>query len=300
MQANKVDLLTSPWADSFHELLSMAENDLILASPYITHQGLEMVKKAVEKFPSSSRPNTHVITNLKLDNMLSRSVDVSALANFVEQVPNAKVSYLPSLHAKIYVADDKLAVVTSANLTGQGLYQNQEYGVLLSCPNLVGKVRAHANKLFSLGNVVSPDSLIMLADQVDKMQQTYRDMQRSARRKLKELLQQQQEQTQLQLFEVRAEGMTTHAILCRTILYLLEQHGPLPTRELNPLVQQLHPDICDDTEDRIIRGVHFGKKWKHHVRNAQVSLRRKGLIVAAEKRWALTEKATAMGETMFV
>jgi len=50
-------------------------------------------------------------------------------------------------------------------------------------------------------------------------------------------------------------------------------------------VQQIHPDLCDDTIDRVIDAVHFGKKWKHYVRNAQQALKRKGLIDFDGQRW---------------
>ncbi len=57
------------------------------------------------------------------------------------------------------------------------------------------------------------------------------------------------------------------------------------TIELHPLIQHIHPDLCDDSIDRVIEGVHFGKKWKHYVRNAQQALRRKGLIDFDGQRW---------------
>ena len=44
-------------------------------------------------------------------------------------------------------------------------------------------------------------------------------------------------------------------------------------------VAAIHPDLCDDSVDRVINGIHFGKKWKHAVRTAQQSLKNKGTIV---------------------
>ena len=57
------------------------------------------------------------------------------------------------------------------------------------------------------------------------------------------------------------------------------------TEELHPLVQLLHPDLCDDSVDRVIDGEHFGKKWKHYVRNAQQYLKRHGEIRFDGSRW---------------
>jgi hypothetical protein len=54
-------------------------------------------------------------------------------------------------------------------------------------------------------------------------------------------------------------------------------------------VEGTHPDLCDNSIDRVINGVHFGRKWKHMLRNAQVFLRRKGLIELYDKKWRLVE-----------
>lgn len=62
------------------------------------------------------------------------------------------------------------------------------------------------------------------------------------------------------------------------------------TGELNPLIQQLIPDLCDDMIDRVIGGVHFGKKWKHFVRIAQQALKRDGIIVRSETgHWVMVQ-----------
>ncbi len=84
--------------------------------------------------------------------------------------------------------------------------------------------------------------------------------------------------TKLELLKAHAKGKTTHGIFCDTIRYLFEQHGPLSTAALHPSIQQLQPDLCDDSIDRVIDGVHFGKKWKHYVRNSQQALKRQGAV----------------------
>ena len=75
-----------------------------------------------------------------------------------------------------------------------------------------------------------------------------------------------------------------HAIFSDAILHLLRRR-PMSTIDLNRAIQQIHPDLCDDSVDRVIDGQHFGKKWKHIVRNAQVFLRRKGAIQLVGKKW---------------
>ena len=60
-------------------------------------------------------------------------------------------------------------------------------------------------------------------------------------------------------------------------------------QQLDLTVRELVAGYEYDGVDRVIYGVHFGKKWKHHVRNAQQQLARQGRIVRQDDgRWTLT------------
>ncbi|MFQ6007779.1 MAG: hypothetical protein ACE5K8_02400, partial [Candidatus Zixiibacteriota bacterium] len=65
-----------------------------------------------------------------------------------------------------------------------------------------------------------------------------------------------------EVLRARAAGRAPHAIFAEAILYLL-RIGPATTEELHAKIQAIHPDLCDDSIDRVIDGRHFGKKWKH-------------------------------------
>jgi hypothetical protein len=60
----------------------------------------------------------------------------------------------------------------------------------------------------------------------------------------------------------------------------------LMTVTLHDLIEQIHPDLCDNSVDRIIDGKRFGKKWKHAVRTAQQQLKRKGLVTIENGAWS--------------
>ncbi|MEA3311361.1 MAG: hypothetical protein U9Q76_03990, partial [candidate division WOR-3 bacterium] len=83
-----------------------------------------------------------------------------------------------------------------------------------------------------------------------------------------------------------ADGRSTQSVFKRAILYVLER-GALRTVDLHPIIQNLHPDLCDDSIDRVINGMHFGKKWKHHVRSTQQALKREGKIRYDGEKWHL-------------
>ena len=84
-----------------------------------------------------------------------------------------------------------------------------------------------------------------------------------------------------------------HTVFADTIVYLLRRHGSLPTVAMHPLIERIHPDLCDNSVDRVIDGKRFGKKWKHAVRTAQQQLRKKGLVELVNGRWQLTGGRTA-------
>ena len=73
----------------------------------------------------------------------------------------------------------------------------------------------------------------------------------------------------------------------RTILYLLRD-GPMATTEIHSHIQNIHPDLCDDDIDRVINGIHHGKRWKHLVRAAQKHLKDREMIDRSGRKWHLT------------
>ncbi|HYE57785.1 MAG TPA: hypothetical protein VD948_04735, partial [Rhodothermales bacterium] len=73
----------------------------------------------------------------------------------------------------------------------------------------------------------------------------------------------------------------------RAILYVLRRDGPLTTPEIHKRVRVMLPDLCDDSEDRVIAGKHFGKLWKHRVRIAQSYLKRQGQLRLSGSLWSV-------------
>ena len=150
----------------------------------------------------------------------------------------------------------------------------------------------------TLGAEVSLLQLTQLADISAQLRHHHSQVLASARRSFQDAFQEQIAEAEETLLELRAKSSQSNsAIFSRTILYLLKR-GPLPTKELHPLVQKIHPDLCDDRIDRVIQGVRFGKRWKHMVRNAQQSLKEQGLIKFDGRKWNLTTPASSSGQPL--
>ena len=291
--APAIELLSGPWDEQLLGLVRSAQHDLCLVSPFLRREPLKLIAKTIGERPSDSGLSVSVITNLSESSLLDASLDVAALARFADQVSHSNVVHLPALHAKVYIADTSAAIVTSANLTNGGLWRNREYGVLLRDEGVVSNLRRDMRDYAALGNVVECSMLKALAGETERLHEAQVEAELStdsaARARLRDLL----ADTRTLVLRARARGKTTTGILTDTILYLLQHQGPLTTQAMHPHVRGLHPDLCDDRIDRVIDGVHFGKKWKHHVRNAQQQLRRQGRIERlADGRWAMTDASS--------
>lgn len=228
-----------------------------------------------------------ILTDLSRDNLLSGATDVFALSGVLRACPTTKLRFLPSVHAKIYIADERCAVITSANLTDAGLLRNLEYGVLFDDHDTVRAVGNDLHQYAALASPIDRAQLDSLATAVGELREVQRAAERSLRAKIRREFNRRLRQIDYDLLRARASGRTPHAIFADSILLLLRKR-PMSTIDLNEAIQRIHPDLCDDSVDRVINGQHFGKKWKHGVRTAQVFLRRRGDVRLENGLWRLT------------
>jgi hypothetical protein len=179
--------------------------------------------------------------------------------------------------------------VTSANLTQPGITGNLEYGVAFSDEIVVREIRRDLQGYAQLGARVGTSEIEVMLRETAELKQAFLRAERSIRVEARRAFREKLEAAHVRLLRQRVKGTTTHAILSDTILFLLAR-GPLRTTELHPLIQQLHPDICDDSIERVIDGVRFGKRWKHYVRTAQQFLKRTGRIRYSGEQWHLVPR----------
>jgi hypothetical protein len=185
------------------------------------------------------------------------------------------VSSLEKLHAKVYIIDEKNAIITSANLIYGGLKSNFEYGVLIDDKTTIKTVKKDVLDYAALGLVYDKDFLIKIHEESKKIEkaQDKKETLRNAS-ELKMMLEQQQKIDTL--FANRYEDRDTiHSIFTKTIKFLLEKNKQLTTEEIYMLVQDIHPEMCNDNR----KYKNGEKKWKIEVRQARFALQRKGIVV---------------------
>jgi HKD family nuclease len=269
-------LLARDWKSDLANLFHSVNKRLIVSSPYVTQEG---AKHLLSNLPPNRIQSIHLdfLTDLSPVNIYQASTDPDAIHNLAEIIPNFKLMHLPRLHAKAYIADSQNAIVTSANLTAGGLERNYEYGLLTNSTSFVSRISEEITEYSELGAFVSIKNLIEYCEITKNLRKVYKQQQRSIQYTLRKEFERYSLSAEDSLIRLRLAGGAMHTVFAKTILYLLRRFGAMPTICLHPRIQQIHPDLCDDTVDRIIDGRHFGKKWKHAVRTAQQQLKKQNL-----------------------
>ncbi len=212
--------------------------------------------------------------------------DASAISGLVEELDRVEVRFIPGLHAKVYVADEVEAIVTSANMTFRGLRENLEYGVVVKGKATLRKVRADLHAYALLGSQVGLAELRVLRDVAAELSELRRRLEKTLERRLSREFEWRVAEADEKILRIRVGGRSAHAIFCDAILHVLKD-GPRRTAEMHGDIRRLLPDLCDDQVDRVIDGERFGKKWKHAVRSAQQHLKRRGLASYESGFWSL-------------
>ena len=264
-------------------MASGANQSVLIAAPYIKYD------EAVW-FCGLLNSDVEVITlaNLNAEAVSASTLDVSALRCLAEASTAARLIALSSLHAKVYVADEKAAIVTSGNLTRTALDSNFEYGVLFQESGLVRHLRKDMLSYARLGSQVDVNTLAELAPLETELRRARAGIASSASRGAKHRFDKVMKQARPVLASIQVGSRSAHAVFGEAIQFILAR-GPQTTKAIQQEVSRLLPTLCDDGEYLIIKGERYGKAWKRRFRHAQLHLKRKGVVAynASTKMWSL-------------
>ena len=270
--------IRSPWRSELVRLVRSAERSIAVLAPYMTRGGMETV---VEEIRHPDEVSVFLGTTFSLESVISGSMDIRAVSWAYENLPCLRVTHIPRLHAKVYVADVAAAIVTSGNLTTASLLHNNEYGIGIRDPETVQAIRSDVADYAALGSPASRAFVLRLHRLASRFvsEAGGGDAERQAE-KAKSAF-------DLELRRLRGDaGEARTAIFARTVIHVL-RGGPMKTVDIHQMVRDIQPDLCDDDEERVINGVRFGKRWKHDVRNAQQRLKQQGQIALVDGQWRL-------------
>lgn len=138
-------IIKTPWKKEFLELVSNSKSSIKITSPFLKENICNDIIKVKQ-----TKSKIELITKFNLNNAYRGSLDLSAIENIINS--SGKVSNYSKLHSKIYLFDDKKAVITSANLTNGGLLNNYEYGVYLDDKAVISNIVSDFNLISSNEN----------------------------------------------------------------------------------------------------------------------------------------------------
>ena len=216
-------LIRSPWNDYWSEIIESAQRSLLLCSPYVGAGPCRRLRESLLRRSKAACFKILMITDLSRDNLLGGATDAAAIFDLMETVPNMRVRFLPSLHAKVYIADEDSAVITSSNLTDNGLSRNYEYGVFLSDPADVRTINDDITSYGLLGSEISGTALKNLAATADELRGLYKKADRSAKHEARREFEKRLRQADDEILSLRAAGRAPHAVFMDAVLYLLNK-----------------------------------------------------------------------------
>ena len=267
-----IRVLTRGWRADLAGVARAARRSLLVAAPYIKDDEAAWLCGQL-------RPGVAVLTlaNLDTDAVSSAALDVAALGRLAEASPASRLVALPSLHAKVYIADETAAIVTSGNLTRAALDRNIECGVLLDEPDPVRALRAEMQSFTHLGSELDAEALRDLAPIEAELRRTRAGADAAgspeARREFARVLR----EARPEFVAAPIGDRSVPAMFRDAVRFVLARSGPLAQRDINEAVRALLPDLCRDDEQLIIKGEPYNSSaWKRRVRHAGQSLKARG------------------------
>lgn len=124
--------VVKPSWDLFDRLLAEAKREFIICAPWVTDAGLQHLGKLWLK-AQLGKPLPCVQIWARVADINTDSPGILKLVKMLEATGGVvEVRDSPVLHAKLYLADRSLALVTSANLSQGGFCSNLEAAVVIS------------------------------------------------------------------------------------------------------------------------------------------------------------------------
>ncbi len=146
----------NPWEKELLWNASKVEYSLDLICPFIK---LPITKKIISILPKDKKIRINILTRFNRQVFQQKSSDLSMfdlLLNHNFDNLNIYMHSLNTLHAKIFIFDEKKMYLTSSNLSYSGLNTNYEIAVQICNQKEIMQVRSEITKLFRDDNFIFP------------------------------------------------------------------------------------------------------------------------------------------------
>jgi hypothetical protein len=151
------EIIQKNWLTEFLIELDSTQKVYII-SPFISRN---IVKQLFENFKGNE---IKIITRFNLNDFYSGASCLSAIKDLVSR--KAKVKGVRNLHSKVYMFDEKCTIITSANFTSGGFFNNYEFGIKSTEKGVIEKAHTYFSSLWNL------ESKILTLPEINNWQKT--------------------------------------------------------------------------------------------------------------------------------
>ena len=225
------------------------------------------------------------LTSIKEDSVRNGALEMSALILLSGQSAASEIINLPNLHAKVFIAGQHRAIITSANLTQSGIDKNYEYGIEIIGKKCTAEVRKNILDYAAIGTKVDIEEI----DRISKYAKAVENIEKTRKTPEEKKLRQEIRNLQDKCLELQIGDKTPTGLFSDAIYYVLRGCS-MKTDAIQEHIRGLYPQLCEEERERIIKGVGYGKLWKHHLRNAQQQMKRQGKIFydSKSRMWSMS------------
>lgn len=193
-ESTQIVPIPSPWRDVLLQAISQVQEELFIICPYIKEEVVTALKTTLQA-SQGSRPadlRVRVITRVNGDELLAGSSDLSALQQFLRwprelSGSSVELRAIPNIHAKVWIIDDARAIVGSGNATPSGLDENLEYGLAVTDPVIVARVRQDWESWWNQAERVNAQQLEDLQERLTRHSQQLQEIEKARREILRTL-----------------------------------------------------------------------------------------------------------------
>lgn len=178
------ELLQRGWHHELAQLVESSKVRLLVAAPFISNEGASFL---VKHLPPSLRQGgrVEVITDLSPSHVCDGSLEPRAVASICQTAHSFILWHIPRFHAKVYVADGKRVIISSANLTAGGFYRNVEYGIKIQDDSIARAVEDHFQDFRATGTTIAIAQLLNYVEASDRVRESFVKQQRTVDPRLK-------------------------------------------------------------------------------------------------------------------
>lgn len=155
--------------DVFAAIIQVAEQELYVSSPYIEQPGLNLLLEVFEQAAKRKvklclltridKPDSpamrQIMAILGLNQLFLAGMEVRSLSRTLTDRNNREYLSFGGVHAKLLIADKKMAYIGSGEIRDHALNHNFEMGVLVEAPESVDNVRRLFEAIWDVSDPVS-------------------------------------------------------------------------------------------------------------------------------------------------